>query len=185
MLVAVGVLVGDNVGVGDGVGVGESVGVDVGVLVGVEVGIAVAVGVLVSVAVAVGTDVLVGDEVGVGVGLGVLVGSGVGVVKSVGVGGGSLAGGEIDSDTLTGDGVLSAPQKHAEANATESVMHAMRITYGRGFMASPRLIQGVDRHDVEGVGRTVSQTSAMRCMSCLHIESPWYRTGSGHRLAAG
>ena len=187
VLVAVGVLVGDNVGVGDGVGVGESVGVDVGVLVGVEVGIAVAVGVLVSVAVAVGTDVLVGDEVGAGVGLGVLVGDGVGVGESVGVDAGVLvgAGVKVGIGALIGDGVLSAPQKQPEANATGSVRNAMRITYGRGFIASPRLIQGIDRHDVERMRRTVSRTSAMRCMSCLHIESPDEEAITGSRLGNG
>ena len=104
---------------------------------------------------------LVGDRVLVGIGI------------VVGIG------------ALIGAGVLSAPQKQPEANATGSVRNAMRITYGRRVMALPRLVQGVDRHDVEGVGRKALQTSAMRCMSCLHIESPWYRTGSGHRLAAG
>ena len=97
----------------------------------------------------------------------------VGVGESAGGDSGFLAGGEIDDDTLVGCGVLSALQKQAEAKAIGSVRHAMRITYGRKIIALPRLVQGVDGHDVEGMGRTVSRTSAMRCMSCLHIESPW------------
>ena len=82
------------------------------------------------------------------------------------------AGVKVGIGALIGDDVLSAPQKQPEANAMGSARNAMRITYGRRFMLLPRLVQGVDRHDVEGVGRTVSQTSAVRCMSCLHIESP-------------
>ena len=132
-------------------GVGVEVGV--GVLVGVRVGMAAAVGVLVGIAVADG--VRVGESVGVDDG--VLVGAGV----KVGIG------------ALIGDDVLSAPQKQPEANAMGSARNAMRITYGRRFIALPRLVQGIDRHDVEGMRRTAMQTSAMRCMSCLHIESPW------------
>ena len=138
---------------------GVDVAVGVGVLVGVRVGMAVVVGVLVGIAVADG--VRVGESVGVDDG--VLVGAGV----KVGIG------------ALIGDGVLSVPKKQAEA--TGSVRHAMRITYGRRFMALPRLVQGVDGHDVERMRRTALQTSAMRCMSCLHIESPLVReavTGS-------
>ena len=74
---------------------------------------------------------------------------------------------------LIGTGVLSAPQKQPEANAMGSARNTMRITYGRGFMALPRLIRGVDRHDVERMRRAALQTSAMRGMSCLHIEPPW------------
>ena len=115
-------------------GVGVAVGV--GVLVGVRVGIAVAVGVVVGIAVAVGESVGVED--------GVLVGAGVKVRISM----------------LIGDGVPSAPQKQAGANATGSVRNAMRITYGRRIMASPRLVQGVDRHDVEGGNLPASEPPA-------------------------
>ena len=113
--------------------------------------------------VTVGTSVLVG----VAVGIAVAVGEGVGVDDGVLVD----AGVKVGIGALTGDGVLSAPQKQAEANATGSVRNAMRITYGRRVMVSPRLIQGVDRHDVERMQCPAPQTSAMRCMSCLHIEA--------------
>ena len=127
-------------------------------------------------ATAVGRDWLVEDGVAVGTSVlvGVAVGIAVAVGESVGVDDGVLvgAGVKVGIGALIGTGVLSAPQKQAEANATGSVRNAMRITYGRGFIALPRLVQGVDRHDVEGMRRMVLQTSAVRCMSCLHIESP-------------
>ena len=186
-----GVLVGIGVLVGDGVGVGEGVEVDVGVEVGddVEVGFGVLVGtgdgVAVDVGVNVGVGVLVDVTVGMAVAVGVTVGIAVAVGESVGVDDGVLvgAGVKVGIGALIGTGVLSVPKKQAEA--TGSVRNAMRITYGRGFIALPRLVQGVDGHDVEGMRRMILQTSAMRCMSCLHIESPWYRTRSGHPLAAG
>ena len=105
----------------------------------VGVGVLAGVGVAVNVRVAVGVSVLVGE--------------------SVGVDGGLLAGGEIDDDTLVGDDVWPALQQ-PEANVMESERHAMRITYGRRFIVSPRLIQCVDRHDVEGVRRAASQPAA-------------------------
>lgn len=118
--------------------------------------------------VAVGTSVLVGVAVGIAVADGVRVGESVGVDDGVLVGDGV----KVGIGALTGDGVLSIPQEHPETNTAKETTGS-KNTYGRGFMALPRLVQGVDRHDVERMGRTALQTSAMRCMSCLHIESPW------------
>ena len=72
-------------------------------------------------------------------GFGVLVGVAVGIAvgESVGVDDGVLVGTgvKVGIGALIGDGVLSVPKKQAEA--TGSVRNAMRITYGRGFIALP------------------------------------------------
>ena len=69
----------------------------------------------------------------VGVAVGIAVGESVGVDDGVLVG----TGVKVGIGALIGDGVLSVPKKQAEANATGSVRNAMRITYGRGFIALP------------------------------------------------
>ena len=106
----------------------------------VGVGVLAGVGVAVNVRVAVGVSVLVGE--------------------SVGVDGSLLAGGEIDDDTLVGDDASPAAQEQPVANTTRGVRNAMRTIYGRRFIASPRLIQRVDRHDVERMRRAASQPDA-------------------------
>ena len=141
-----------GVGVGDGMLVGVAVegadGVGVGVLVGDSGTVEVGNGVLAGIGVAVELGVLI--IVGVGIGDGVFVGTGIAVKVVIAVGLG----------VLVGTSAPSAPQKQPEAKENANGRNAMRTIYGRRFIASPRLIQGVDRHDVERMNLQASQPAA-------------------------
>ena len=141
-----------GVGVGDGMLVGVAVegadGVGVGVLVGDSGTVEVGNGVLAGIGVAVELGVLI--IVGVGIGDDVFVGTGIAVKVVIAVGLGVLVGTSAPSD----------PQKQPEAKENANGRNAMRTIDGRRFIVSPRLIQGVDRHDVERMNLLASEPSA-------------------------
>ena len=161
---AVAVAVGLGVGVGKGVGVPVAVAVAVGLGVGVGKGVGVPVAMTVAVGLGVGVGKGVGVPVAVAVGLGVGVGKGVGVpvamtvamavattvgaVVGIAVGTGVSANDKASSRSVPGP--LSQPTRLASPNKTAVVMPKRSRMRKRTL---PRLVRGMDRHEVERVRR--------------------------------